>query len=93
MSKGLFFIRSFLTILLLLFIQNMSSFQPSQPVSQVSLTGSDSTLGKSPVIDSTRLVEAAKALEFFRVVGNLKNLKRTGWIHNGTICIFFFIIV
>lgn len=71
----------------------MSSFQPSQPVSQVPLTGSDSTLGKTPVIDSTRLVEAAKALEFFRVVGNLKNLKRTGWIHNGNIGIFFFVIV
>lgn len=28
------------------------------------------------------VVQAQKALEFFRVVGNLKNLKRTGWVHN-----------
>lgn len=31
-------------------------------------------------------IDPKKAMQFFAVVGRLKNLKRTGWVNHGSAC-------
>jgi 5'-deoxynucleotidase YfbR-like HD superfamily hydrolase len=35
-------------------------------------------------MSTVKVVDPFKALKFFEVVGKLKTLKRTGWVHNST---------
>lgn len=75
-----------LTLLLLLgflLLVTQSFFVPASPARQQSSTMASSSTPSAPSTINATPPSASQALEFLRVVGKLKTLKRTGWVNSG----------